>query len=155
MRVSSHLIAPPPSLSSLTQVQLYCNGGAHLDLSGPVMDRALLHVDGCYKWPSFYARGVVCRTHTPPNTAFRGFGGPQVKSSYTRRQFGFVPRWAARGCEGPCCCGPAAAFKPRKSAHMNPLPSHPHFLFQGQQVVRAATPYSSCSFQVSRAGGST
>ena len=21
--------------------------------------------------------GVVCKTHTPPNTAFRGFGGPQ------------------------------------------------------------------------------
>ena len=48
-----------------------------LDLSGPVMDRALLHVDNVYSWPSFRARGVVCKTHTPPNTAFRGFGGPQ------------------------------------------------------------------------------
>mmetsp|Transcript_23214 Transcript_23214/g.63722 ORF Transcript_23214/g.63722 Transcript_23214/m.63722 type:complete len:627 (-) Transcript_23214:691-2571(-) len=65
-----------PKLAAM-KVQLYSNGGATLDLSGPVMDRALLHVDGCYKWPSFYARGVVCRTHTPPNTAFRGFGGPQ------------------------------------------------------------------------------
>ena len=59
-------------------VQLYSNGGAFLDLSGPVMDRALLHIDNVYKWPSFRARGVVCKTHTPPNTAFRGFGGPQV-----------------------------------------------------------------------------
>ena len=58
-------------------VQLYSNGGAFLDLSGPIMDRALLHIDNVYKWPSFRARGVVCKTHTPPNTAFRGFGGPQ------------------------------------------------------------------------------
>jgi len=48
-----------------------------LDLSGPVLDRALLHVDNVYGWPSFRARGIVCKTHTPPNTAFRGFGGPQ------------------------------------------------------------------------------
>ena len=27
--------------------------------------------------PRFRARGVVCKTHTPPNTAFRGFGAPQ------------------------------------------------------------------------------
>ena len=66
----------PPTLAAL-DVQLYSNGGAMLDLSGPVMDRALLHVDNCYKWPAFRARGVVCKTHTPPNTAFRGFGGPQ------------------------------------------------------------------------------
>jgi len=65
-----------PKLAAF-KVQLYSNGGATLDLSGPVMDRALLHVDGCYKWPAFSARGIVCRTHTPPNTAFRGFGGPQ------------------------------------------------------------------------------
>ena len=65
-----------PMLAAL-DVQLYSNGGAMLDLSGPVMDRALLHIDNCYKWPSFRAHGVVCKTHTPPNTAFRGFGGPQ------------------------------------------------------------------------------
>ena len=59
-------------------VRLFSNGGAMLDLSGPIMDRALLHVDNVYKWPSFRARGVACRTHTPPNTAFRGFGGPQA-----------------------------------------------------------------------------
>eukprot|EP00967_Tisochrysis_lutea_P053489 scaffold66575_cov31-Tisochrysis_lutea.AAC.7 len=57
------------------------------------MDRALLHVDGCYKWPSFYARGVVCRTHTPPNTAFRGFGGPQVRPLFAYGRMGFLPRF--------------------------------------------------------------
>lgn len=65
-----------PKLVAL-DVQLYSNGGAFLDLSGPIMDRALLHVDNVYLWPSFRAHGVVCKTHTPPNTAYRGFGGPQ------------------------------------------------------------------------------
>lgn len=66
----------PPKLAAL-DVRLHSNGGAFLDLSIPVLDRALLHVDNSYLWPAFRARGVVCRTHTPPTTAFRGFGGPQ------------------------------------------------------------------------------
>ena len=65
-----------PRLAAL-DVQLYSNGGAMLDVSTPVMERALTHVDNCYKWPSFRCQGVVCKTHTPPNTAFRGFGAPQ------------------------------------------------------------------------------
>ena len=58
-------------------VQLYCNGGWAFDLSGPVSDRALFHVDGCYFYPNFRAEGVVCKTAQPNHTAFRGFGGPQ------------------------------------------------------------------------------
>eukprot|EP00566_Odontella_aurita_P036259 CAMPEP_0113545998 /NCGR_PEP_ID=MMETSP0015_2-20120614/11568_1 /TAXON_ID=2838 /ORGANISM="Odontella" /LENGTH=1428 /DNA_ID=CAMNT_0000446417 /DNA_START=478 /DNA_END=4764 /DNA_ORIENTATION=- /assembly_acc=CAM_ASM_000160 len=58
-------------------VQLYSNGGTAFDLSGPVMDRALFHVDGCYRWPNFRAVGVPCKTAQAPHTAFRGFGGPQ------------------------------------------------------------------------------
>ena len=58
-------------------VQLYSNGGCTFDLSGPVMDRALFHVDGSYFWPHFRAIGVPCKTVQPPHTAFRGFGGPQ------------------------------------------------------------------------------
>eukprot|EP00965_Chrysotila_dentata_P245618 6206664-Pleurochrysis_carterae.AAC.2 len=65
-----------PKLAAL-DVKLYSNGGACLDLSGPVLDRAILHVDNCYKWPSLRAWGIVCRTAQPPHTAFRGFGGPQ------------------------------------------------------------------------------
>jgi len=56
---------------------LASNGGATPDLSPAVMDRALLHADGCYAWPVFRAAGVVARTSLPSNTAFRGFGGPQ------------------------------------------------------------------------------
>jgi xanthine dehydrogenase/oxidase len=60
------------------EAQLYSNGGCSLDLSGPIMDRALLHIDNVYKWPHLRVKGVVCRTNLPSNTAFRGFGGPQA-----------------------------------------------------------------------------
>ena len=58
-------------------VELYNNGGCKFDLTGPVLDRALFHVDNCYYWPNFHAVGYPCKTSQPPNTAFRGFGGPQ------------------------------------------------------------------------------
>eukprot|EP01038_Epipyxis_sp_PR26KG_P010944 gene10944-14695_t len=58
-------------------VQLYSNAGFSLDLSQPVMDRALFHTDNVYKWPALRARGSICRTNQPSHTAFRGFGGPQ------------------------------------------------------------------------------
>lgn len=59
-------------------VSLYSNGGYAFDLSGPVMDRALFHVDGCYFWPHFRAIGNICKTAQPAHTAYRGFGGPQA-----------------------------------------------------------------------------
>ena len=65
-----------PALACL-DAQLFSNGGCSLDLSVPVLDRAMLHIDNCYKWPALRARGVVCKTNQPPHTAFRGFGGPQ------------------------------------------------------------------------------
>ena len=59
------------------EIQLYCNAGYSLDLSQSVMDRALFHCDNTYFIPNVDAVGHVCMTHTPSNTAFRGFGGPQ------------------------------------------------------------------------------
>ncbi|KAF9876609.1 xanthine dehydrogenase [Colletotrichum karsti] len=58
-------------------MDLYNNGGASLDMSGAVMDRACTHVDNCYYIPHAWIRGWVCKTNTVSNTAFRGFGGPQ------------------------------------------------------------------------------
>lgn len=58
-------------------IKLYANGGSGFDLSGPVVDRALFHCDGCYFFPHFRAEGVPCKTVQAPHTAFRGFGGPQ------------------------------------------------------------------------------
>lgn len=51
--------------------------GWSADLSGPVTDRALFHVDNCYFYPAVRARSEPLFTNTVSNTAFRGFGGPQ------------------------------------------------------------------------------
>jgi xanthine dehydrogenase large subunit len=59
------------------KADLFSNGGAYADLSTSVMGRAMCHVDNAYYLPSVEIRGTVCRTNRPPNTAFRGFGGPQ------------------------------------------------------------------------------
>ncbi|MEO0529928.1 MAG: xanthine dehydrogenase molybdopterin binding subunit, partial [Planctomycetota bacterium] len=53
------------------------NGGAFADLSTSVMERTMLHADNAYYVPRMRVTGQVCRTNLPPNTAFRGFGGPQ------------------------------------------------------------------------------
>jgi xanthine dehydrogenase large subunit len=58
-------------------VAIHSDGGAYADLSTAVLGRAMTHVDNAYFIPNIKITGRVCRTHTPPNTAFRGFGGPQ------------------------------------------------------------------------------
>ncbi|KAM8785131.1 xanthine dehydrogenase/oxidase isoform 1-T1 [Rhynchonycteris naso] len=60
------------------EVDHYSNAGNTEDLSGSVMDRALLHMDNCYKIPNIRGTGRLCKTNLPSNTAFRGFGGPQA-----------------------------------------------------------------------------
>ncbi len=51
--------------------------GFSADLSGPVTDRALFHVDNCYFFENVELRSRPLKTNTVSNTAFRGFGGPQ------------------------------------------------------------------------------
>lgn len=58
-------------------IKLYSNGGMSLDLSRPVLERAIFHVENSYEIPNLRVEGLVCRTNLPSNTAFRGFGGPQ------------------------------------------------------------------------------
>ena len=58
-------------------ITLYSDAGWSLDLSDPVMWRAMLHVDNAYYLPSANITGYVCKTHKTSQTAFRGFGGPQ------------------------------------------------------------------------------
>ncbi len=58
-------------------LELYSDGGWSLDLSSPVLFRAMFHVDNCYASDSLRVLGRVCRTHNVSHTAFRGFGGPQ------------------------------------------------------------------------------
>lgn len=59
------------------KARLYADGGAYLDLSPSILDRALFHIDGAYYLENAHIEGFVCRTNRPSNTAFRGFGGPQ------------------------------------------------------------------------------
>jgi xanthine dehydrogenase large subunit len=59
------------------RVELFADGGWSLDLSEPIMWRALFHIDNAYKLPAVDVSGRVCRTHKTSQTAFRGFGGPQ------------------------------------------------------------------------------
>lgn len=59
------------------ELSFFSNGGAFADLSTSVMERTMLHADNAYYLPAAKITGQVCRTNLPPNTAFRGFGGPQ------------------------------------------------------------------------------
>ena len=59
------------------ELTLYSDGGWSLDLSEPVLWRALFHCDNAYLIPALNASGYVCKTHKTSQTAFRGFGGPQ------------------------------------------------------------------------------
>ncbi|MGW4547855.1 xanthine dehydrogenase molybdopterin binding subunit [Streptomyces violaceorubidus] len=56
---------------------LTADGGWSLDLSEPVLARALCHIDNTYWIPHARVAGRIARTNTVSNTAFRGFGGPQ------------------------------------------------------------------------------
>jgi xanthine dehydrogenase large subunit len=57
----------------------YQNAGAFADLSPAILDRTLFHATNSYYIPNVKATGISCKTNLPPNTAFRGFGGPQGK----------------------------------------------------------------------------
>jgi len=55
----------------------YQNSGAAADLSPAVLERTLFHCTNSYFIPNVTATAYCCKTNLPPNTAFRGFGGPQ------------------------------------------------------------------------------
>lgn len=59
------------------KVTFYQNAGAAADLSPAVLERTLFHATNAYHIPNVWARAYSCKTNLPPNTAFRGFGGPQ------------------------------------------------------------------------------
>ena len=59
------------------QCELISNGGWSLDLSMPVTDRAMFHIDNAYYIPAVEVSGRVAKSHITSQTAFRGFGGPQ------------------------------------------------------------------------------
>jgi xanthine dehydrogenase large subunit len=58
-------------------IMLASRCGYSADLSGPVNDRAVSHLDNAYFLEHVEIISHRCKTHTVSNTAFRGFGGPQ------------------------------------------------------------------------------
>lgn len=59
-------------------VQLFLNGGNTLDATGGTRIKALIGLDSAFKIPHFRAKGTLCKTNLPSNTAFRGFGTPEA-----------------------------------------------------------------------------
>lgn len=59
------------------KLMLAANCGFSADLSGPVADRAVFHVDNAYFLSDVEIVSHRCKTNTQSHTAFRGFGGPQ------------------------------------------------------------------------------
>lgn len=60
------------------EVELHVNAGAAADLTMPILARAMFHIDNAYFIPNLRVTGNSWKTNLPPNTAFRGFGGPQA-----------------------------------------------------------------------------
>ncbi|MBS1157685.1 MAG: xanthine dehydrogenase molybdopterin binding subunit [Proteobacteria bacterium] len=59
------------------KLEMASNCGCSADLSGPVNDRSICHIDNAYYLDAVTLRSLRCKTNTVSNTAFRGFGGPQ------------------------------------------------------------------------------
>ncbi len=59
------------------QAIYFQNGGAAADLSPAILERTLFHGTNSYNIPHIHLTAHSCKTNLPPNTAFRGFGGPQ------------------------------------------------------------------------------
>ncbi len=59
------------------EATFYQNGGAAADLSPAILERTLFHATNSYNIPHVKVVAHACKTNLPPNTAFRGFGGPQ------------------------------------------------------------------------------
>jgi xanthine dehydrogenase large subunit len=59
------------------KLMMAVNCGFSADLSGPVADRAIFHVDNAYFLQDVEIASYRCKTNTQSHTAFRGFGGPQ------------------------------------------------------------------------------
>ncbi len=58
-------------------LKFHGNAGAYVDLSLPILERTMFHAENAYYIPNVRIEGTMWRTNLPPNTAFRGFGGPQ------------------------------------------------------------------------------
>jgi CO/xanthine dehydrogenase Mo-binding subunit len=61
------------------EIEVVMDGGAYCTLTPVVLSRGAIHAGGPYRCPNVLIRARATRTNTPPNSAFRGFGAPQVE----------------------------------------------------------------------------
>ncbi len=64
-------------LIQAVDIDMAAQAGFSADLTGPVMTRAVCHLDNAYYLNDVSINAFSCKTNTQSNTAFRGFGGPQ------------------------------------------------------------------------------
>ncbi len=75
---SDYIIGLSKDLKILAyKATFYQNAGAAADLSPAILGRSLFHATNAYHIPNIEVTAYSCKTNLPPNTAFRGFGGPQ------------------------------------------------------------------------------
>ncbi|WOD44431.1 xanthine dehydrogenase molybdopterin binding subunit [Hwangdonia lutea] len=75
---SSYKIGLSKDLKILAyEAEFLQNSGAAADLSPAIAERTLFHATNSYFVPNVSTTVLSCKTNLPPNTAFRGFGGPQ------------------------------------------------------------------------------
>ncbi|NNE91738.1 MAG: molybdopterin-dependent oxidoreductase [Verrucomicrobiales bacterium] len=58
-------------------IRFAMNGGPAVEDSDTILDRALLHADGCYHIADFCARGILCKTSTATCSTLPGEGTAQ------------------------------------------------------------------------------
>ncbi len=64
-------------LIKAVDIDMAAQAGYSADLTGPVVTRAICHLDNAYYLNDVAINAFSCKTNTQSNTAFRGFGGPQ------------------------------------------------------------------------------
>jgi xanthine dehydrogenase large subunit len=106
------------------EVCFYQNAGAVADLSLAILERTLFHAGNSYFIPNVRATAISCRTHLPPNTAFRGFGGPQAMFALE-----------------------AAIFKAAAAMHVDPAHIQRRNLLQEGQPFPYGMPAENCRAQ--------
>ena len=75
---SSYKIGLSKELKILAyEAEFLQNSGAAADLSPAIAERTLFHATNSYFVKNVKTTVYSCKTNLPPNTAFRGFGGPQ------------------------------------------------------------------------------
>jgi len=64
-------------LMQAVSIEMAAQAGFSADLTGPVVTRAVCHLDNAYYINDVAIDAFSAKTNTQSNTAFRGFGGPQ------------------------------------------------------------------------------